>query len=137
VVVTSVLLMLVGLAIFGSNIVLSDYGTTGPAVSEMIYAPVPWALLGAMVAGAAVGVVSLTRRRSPGRIALVTVEVALAGAVAFLFLGFTRLPEHHLTVSVGDPFPSYSLSDQDGVTRGVQEGAMRKRALYIFYRGDW
>jgi hypothetical protein len=125
------------LGVFVANVVLSGYGMAGPGVAQILYAPVPWWILAAMAGGSVLGVISLFGHRSPARLVAVAAEILVAGFLSFLLVAFTNLPSHELSVSVGDVFPSYSLHDQDGVLRHGGAGATRKRALYIFYRGDW
>jgi len=133
----SLLMVFAALGVFAANVLLSGYGMVGPGVGQILYAPIPWWLLAALTAGAALGMGSLFRRRGPVRVLVVAAEVGVAAFLGFLLLSFTELPAHDLAVSVGDRFPSYSLEDQDGNSREYRAGAARKRALYVFYRGDW
>ncbi len=104
---------------------------------QMIHARIPWLLLGSLGLGSALGIASLLRTRATYRYAVVGTEVLLSGLIAWYFVGFSFLPPHALAVDVGDPFPSYSLPDQDGQIHRVEASSPRPPALYIFYRGDW
>ena len=133
----SLVLVLGAFAVFMGTAAMSEQGQLGPGFQQMIHARVPWLLLGAAVGGAALGVVSLVRARRWYKWAIVPVEIALAGLLTFYMLDMSWLPEHQLALSVGDPFPAYSLVDHDGNPRAMNEGGPRSRALYVFYRGDW
>jgi hypothetical protein len=133
----SLVLVLGAVGVFIGNVTLSEQGQLGPGFQQMIHARVPWLLLAAAVGGAALGVVSLVRARRWYKWAIVPVEIVLAGFLSWYMLDISWLPEHRLALSVGDPFPAYSLVDHDGNPRAMNEGGPRGRALYVFYRGDW
>lgn len=130
------------LLVFGAvGVVVLNVDLTGPELQfgyqQMIHARIPWLLLGALGAGASLGVVSLVRKRAWYKYPIVGVELLVFGLLAFYFGSLSFLPEHALAVDVGDPFPSYSLPDHTGELRTALAGEERTPALYIFYRGDW
>ncbi len=138
------------LLVFGSFALLvaaagaDDPGASLVPVSWLIHARVPYALFAVLGTGVALGVASALRRPRRLVYSIVTLEVLAAGLLVYYFAGMSFLPPHSLSVAVGDPFPSYSLLDQDRTPRVYEaatvEGSgtpVRKRALYIFYRGDW
>ena len=135
--IASAVLLLGAIGVFVSNIVVSAQGQLGPVFEQMIHARIPWLLLAAAVGGAGLGVASLVQSRRWYKWGVVPVEVGLAGLLTFYFLSMSFLPEHRLALSIGDPFPSYSLVDQEGVLRAVEPAKTGRAALYVFYRGDW
>lgn len=104
---------------------------------QLIHARTPWLLLGALFGGCALGFVAVVRRPSRYRVPVVAVEVAFAALVSWFVLFGTELPRHELSVAVGDPFPAYSLLDQEGRRADFSPATADGPALYIFYRGDW
>lgn len=133
----SVVLVFGAMGVFIGNVMISQQGQLGPGFEQMIHARIPWLLVAALLVGAALGIWSLVRARRWYKWVLVPVEVFFAGLLTFYFTSFSFLPDHRLALSVGDPFPSYSLVDQDGKSHSVQASTARRPALYIFYRGDW
>ena len=133
----SIVLVFGALGVFAGNAVLSDEGELGFGFQQMILARLPWGLLVPALAGSALGVWSLVRRQRWYMWGIVPIEVGLAGLLTWYITSFSFLPEHRLAVSVGDAFPPYSLLDQDGKLHTIESGSRRRRALYIFYRGDW
>lgn len=101
---------------------------------QMIHARIPWLVLGALAAGCGLGIASIARRRRWYKYPIVGVEVLLAALLSVYFVRLSWLPPHALAVEPGDPFPAYSLLDQD---RRVHSGPSGGPTLYIFYRGDW
>ncbi len=135
--IASALLIFGVFGLFIADISMSDRGQLGPLFEQMIHARLPWLFLLALWGGAALALGSLLRRRAWHRYTLVAVELGFAGLLSFYFLGISMLPAHALGVGVGQPFPSYSLPDSDGVTHSAQVSSVREPALYVFYRGDW
>ncbi len=133
----SILLVFGALAVFVGNMSVSEQGQLGFGFEQMIHARVPWLLLAPPFIGAALGIFSLVRARRWYKWALVPVEVFFAGLFTWYLTSFSFLPEHQLALAVGDPFPAYSLVDQDGSVHAVESRTDRKPALYVFYRGDW
>ncbi len=133
----SVVLVFGAVGLFVGNMSVSEQGSLGPAYEQMIHARIPWLLLGAALVGAALGVVSLVRRRRGYKWVIVPVELFFAGLLTFYFTSYGFLPEHALALEVGDPFPAYTLIDQDGNERTSPASNGRRSALYVFYRGDW
>ncbi len=133
----SIVLVFGVVGIFIGNGAVSERGELGLGFEHMIHARIPWLLVIPVLAGAALGVWSLVRGRRWYKWAIVPVEVFLAGLLTWYFTSFSFLPEHHLALSVGDAFPSYSLVDQDARRHSVVSETPRRPALYIFYRGDW
>ena len=123
--------------VFIGNIALSNQGQLGFGFEQMIHARIPWLLVGSLAIGSALGIWSLARARRWYKWVIVPVEVLFAGLLVFYFTSASFLPQHELALSVGDPFPSYSLADQDGKLHTVGASTDRRAALYIFYRGDW
>ena len=134
---SSVLLVAATVAVFVVNVVLSGRGVLAPGYGQMIHAEFPVLLLLPAIFGLGLGIVAFARRRSWLRVGIVAVETTVVAFLLFLFGAMTALPSHRLTVSVGDPFPAYSLVDQDGVAHTFAAGTPRAAALYVFYRGDW
>jgi hypothetical protein len=133
----SVVLVLGPLAVFVGNVIGSQQGELGFGFEQMIHARIPWLLVAPALVGAALGIFSLVRARRWYTWGIVPVEIFLAGLMTWYFTSFSFLPEHQLALSVGDPFPPYSLVDQDGNVHAVESAADRRPMLYIFYRGDW
>ena len=104
---------------------------------QMIHARIPWILLGLLWTGCALGIASWLRKRARYKVALLALELPLVALVSWYFLSYTFLPPHELAVRVGDPFPAYTLLDQDGELRNFEPSTTTEPALYIFYRGDW
>jgi len=119
--------------------VLGAQGSSPTALGteQLIYARIPWLALGALALGCGLGVWALLRRRRWYAWGVVGLELVLSGLLGFYFLSVSFLPEHGLAVAVGDSFPRYALADQDGQLRSNEGAAPQRRALYIFYRGDW
>jgi hypothetical protein len=132
----SALLVLGTLGVIAANLSMPG-AELRPGYQQMIHARVPWVLLGLLWAGTALGIAAVVRRRALPRIALLGLEIPLVGLASWYFLGYSFLPPHALRVEVGEPFPSYSLVDQDGRLQRLDAGTPREPALYIFYRGDW
>jgi hypothetical protein len=103
----------------------------------LVGGPVPWALMGLLWGGVALGVASLFRGRRLPKIPVVLLEIAAVAGVTWYVAVGSALPAHELSVDVGDPFPAYALSDQDGGLHRVAALEKRPPALYIFYRGHW
>jgi len=133
----SVVLVFGVVGVFIGNAALSNQGQLGPGFEQMIHARIPWLLLASLGIGSALGIWSLMRARRWYKWAIVSVELLFAGLLTFYFASSSFLPQHQLALSVGDPFPSYSLVDQDGEVHTVAASTDRPAALYIFYRGDW
>ncbi len=133
----SILLVFGAVAVFVGNISASEQGELGFGFEQMIHARIPWLLLAPPLVGAALGIFSLVRARRWYKWAIVPVEVFFAVYFIWYFTSISFLPEHQLALDVGDPFPAYSLVDQDGAVHAVESGIERKPALYVFYRGDW
>lgn len=131
----SLVFVLGALGVLLSNGSVSDELRFG--YQQMIHARIPWILLGSLGIGSALGVASLLRRRATYRFAVVGAEVLLSGLIVWYFVALSFLPPHALALEVGDPFPAYSLPDQDGQIHRVEASTPRPPALYIFYRGDW
>jgi hypothetical protein len=133
----SMLLVFGAVAVFVGNMMVSEQGALGFGYEQMLHARTPWLLLMALLGGAGLGVASLVRSRRWYKWGIVPIEVLFAGLLTFYFTSMSFLPEHRLTLSVGDPFPAYALSDQDGNLHRSASNGPRAPALYIFYRGDW
>lgn len=133
----SIILVFGAVGVFIGNIALSNQGQLGLGFEQMIHARVPWLLVSSLAIGSALGIWSLVRARRWYKWVIVPVEVLFAGFLIFYFTGASFLPQHELALSPGDPFPSYSLTDQDGRLHTVEVSTDRRPALYIFYRGDW
>ena len=104
---------------------------------QIIHARIPWILIGLVWAGCALGIASWLRKRARYKVALLALEVPLVALVSWYFLSYSFLPPHDLAVRVGDPFPAYTLVDEDGELWQADPSTPREPALYIFYRGDW
>lgn len=135
--VLSIVLVFGAVGVFIGNLVLSNQGQLGFGFEQMIHARIPWLLLGSLGIGSVLGIWSLVRERRWYKWAIVPVEVLLAGLLTFYFTTASFLPQHGLALSAGDPFPAYSLIDQDGTPHTIEASTDRDPALYIFYRGDW
>lgn len=122
-----------------------DPTTASLPVSWLIHERTPVALLALLAVGVVLGLASLWQAPRWFKFPVVALEAAAAGLLTFYFLSGSFLPERTMEIAVGDPFPSYSLPNEDGrLLRYVSAGAdalgrpfAGKRALYIFYRGDW
>ena len=127
--------------VFGAvAVVVLNVGTTEAlrlGHEQMIHARTPWLVLGALGVGCALGLGSIVQKRAWHKVPVVGLELALTGLLTWYFASFSFLPPHELQVGVGDPFPAYSLPDQDGRVHAVEASAPRGPTLYIFYRGDW
>jgi hypothetical protein len=133
----SIMLVFGAVGVFIGTVALSNQGQLGFGFEQMIHARIPWLLLGSLGIGAALGIWSLVKARRWYKWVTVPVELFLAGLLTFYFTSASFLPRHELALSVGDPFPSYSLVDQGGKAHTVKASTDRSPALYIFYRGDW
>ena len=103
---------------------------------QLIHARIPWLMLGLLWGGLAMGIVAIARRRSVTRWLVVGAELLVVAAISAYVAG-SFPPPHTLALDVGDRFPAYTLTDQDGKLRSFEPGKARAPALYIFYRGDW
>ncbi len=133
----SIILILGVVGVFVGTTVLSNQGELGFGFEQMIHARIPWLLLSSLGIGAGLGIWSLVKARRWYKWVVVPVELVLAGLLTFYFTSASFLPPHELAISVGDPFPPYSLLDQDGSAHRAPASTDRSPALYIFYRGDW
>ena len=128
--------------VFGTvAVTFVQMGSTGDELrfgyEQMIHARIPWLFLAFLGVGCGLGIASVVRRRAWYKYPVVGVELMLSGLLAWYFASYSFLPPHELGVGVGDPFPTYSLPDQDGQVHTVEATVPRSPALYIFYRGDW
>ena len=98
---------------------------------------VPWAVLAALWGGVALGAASLFRGRRLPRLGVLALEIVPVAYVSWYVILGSTLPAHELAVRVGDPFPAYSLTDQDGGAHRHAVHEKRPPALYVFYRGHW
>jgi hypothetical protein len=133
----SIVLVFGTVAVFVGNVAVSQQGELGFGFQQLIHARIPWLLVVPPLVGAALGVWSLVRARRWYKWVIVPVEVFFAALLTWYFTSFSFLPEHHLALSVGDAFPSYSLVDQDRQRHTVEAATDRRPALYVFYRGHW
>jgi hypothetical protein len=134
--ITSLLVVLGTLAVLVLNLE-TDTAELRFGYEQMIHARIPWLIFGALGAGCALGLVSIARRRAWYKYPVVGAELLLSGLVVWYVLGLSFVPAHELRVGPGDPFPAYSLPDQDGRLHSVEVSVPRPPALYVFYRGDW
>ncbi len=104
---------------------------------QLIHARVPWAILGSVWVGLALGIAAMIRKRSVLRWIAFVPLVAVASLASGYLMELSYLPESTLRVAVGDPFPGFDLPDQDEVVHSRVISAPRPPELYIFYRGDW
>jgi hypothetical protein len=104
---------------------------------QFIHARIPWIVLGLLWAGASLGLASLARKRRLRSWLIVGLQAPVVAFLSFYFLQASFLPDHGVALKLGDSFPGYALSDQDGTLLRVDAGAPREPALYIFYRGNW
>ena len=131
------------LLVFGTvGVILLNLASQAPDLQlgfrQMIHARVPWLLLGLLWTGGALGVAALARRFAVYKLGLLLLELPLLALASWYFLVGSYLPAHDaLAVSVGEPFPGYSLPDQDGELRHFDPASARAPALYVFYRRDW
>ncbi len=133
----SIALVFGAVGVFVGNIVASEQGQLALGYQQMIHARIPWLLILSAVGGAGVGIFSLVRARRWYKWGIVPVEIFFAALLTWNFASVSFLPEHRLALRVGDPFPAYSLVDQDGKLQTSQAAAPGRPALYVFYRGDW
>ncbi len=103
----------------------------------IIQGRVPWLLLGALWGGVALGAASLLRGRKLPKLGVLALEIVPVAYLTWYVLVGSAFPAHALSVEVGDPFPGYTLEDQDGAVHAVAARGPRPPALYIFYRGHW
>jgi hypothetical protein len=132
----SMLLVFGTLASIGVNLG-SESPELGLGAGLLIRGRVPWILLAVLWGGVALGVASLFRSRSVAKLGVLLLELAPVGFVSWYAILGSVLPAHALAIEVGDPFPAYSLRDQDEALH--ERAALEKRppALYVFYRGHW
>jgi hypothetical protein len=131
------LLLVFGTAGLFVSIVFSGGPGLPAGTRILLHSPMPWPFVLALAAGGLLGILALWRRPSIGKGAVVAIELLAVAAGLRFFLGMNALPEHELSVRVGDPFPSYALQDQDGRLHSGPADASDKAKLFIFYRGDW
>ena len=104
---------------------------------QLIHARIPWLLLGLLWTGSGLTLYSLITKHRWSKYLAVVPALAVTGLLSWYFLGVSWLPDYEAKYTVGAPFPSYSLPDQNGDTHTVLASTPRRPALYIFYRGDW
>lgn len=107
---------------------------------QLIHARIPWWVLAFLWVGGALGIIALVRGRRWYHYPIVLAQCLLVLLFTSYFVQatqFTQLPASALRVKVGDPFPTYTLPDQDGMLHSQTSGMPRERALYVFYRGHW
>ncbi len=137
------MLLIASLAfVFGTLAVLAlnmetTTGTLHFGYEQMIHARIPWLVLASLGVGCVLGIASIVRGRAWYKYPVVGVEILLSGLLTWYFVGLSFLPPYELQVRIGDPFPAYSLPDQNGRVHAVGASVPRPPALYIFYRGDW
>lgn len=134
--IASLALVLGTVAVVLSNM-LAASGELRFGWEQMIHARIPWLLLSALALGSALGIASIVRRRAWYKYPVVGVELLLSGLLTWYFVSLSFLPPHELRIDSGEPFPAYTLRDQDGRLHVVAAGESRRPALYVFYRGDW
>ena len=132
----SIVLVAGTLALVGVSIT-SETPELHLGAGHIISGRVPWLLLGLLWGGVGLGVASLFRGRKLPKIGVLLLQIPAVGYVTWYVLFGSALPAHTLAVEVGDPFPAYSLVDQDGALREAAAREKRRPALYIFYRGGW
>jgi len=132
----SLLLVFGTLALIGVNLT-SESPDLHLGASLVIRGRIPWILLAALWGGVALGVASLSRGRKLPKLGALLLEIPPVAFASWYVLVGSTLPAHALAVEVGDPFPAYTLEDQDGVLHQLAALEKRPPALYIFYRGHW
>ena len=132
----SILLVFGTLALIGVNLT-SESPDLHLGASLVIRGRIPWILLAALWGGVALGVASLSRGRKLPKLGVLLLEIPPVAFASWYVLVGSTLPAHALAVEVGDPFPAYTLEDQDGVPHQLAALEKRPPALYIFYRGHW
>jgi hypothetical protein len=136
------MILLSALLVFGTTAVIlggmsAQDGRLPFGYEQLIHARIPWILLGLLWTGTALGVAAVMRRRGLLNATVLFLELPLVALASWYFLAFSTLPAHELAIGVGDPFPPYSLVDQDGALHEFDGATPHDPTLYIFYRGDW
>jgi hypothetical protein len=108
-----------------------------PAHTLWIHARVPWPILGLLWAGGALTLASVARKPRGWAWVALGLQAPAVAFLSFYFLQASFLPDHSVALEVGENFPGYALSDQDGLLQQIDAGSPRQPALYVFYRGDW
>ncbi len=132
----SILVVAGTLALVGVNLSSESPDLTLGA-GLLIEGRVPWLLLAVLWGGVALGGASLFRGRKLPKVAVLVLEVVPVAYVSWYVLLGSTLPVHALSVRVGEAFPAYALTDQDGGARQLAVLQKRPPALYVFYRGHW
>jgi hypothetical protein len=132
----SMLLVFGTLALIVVNLA-SEAPALGLGAGLLIRGRIPWLLLAALWGGVALGVASLFRGRKLPKLGVLLLEIATVAFVSWYVIVGSVLPAHALAIKVGDPFPAYTLQDQDETLHEVAALEKRPPALYIFYRGHW
>jgi hypothetical protein len=92
--------------------------------------------VGMLVAGIALGLVTVWEARQRWAVVLVAAEGLLTALfVAMLWMGFA-LPAAH-AVPTGRQAPDFSLPDHRGATVSLAQYRGRGPVLLVFYRGHW
>lgn len=132
----SLLLVSGALALIGVNLT-SESPDLQLGAGLIIRGRIPWPLLLLLWGGVALGVVALFRDRVLTKLGVLLLEIVPVAFVSWYVLVGSVLPAHTLAVEVGDPFPAYTLVDQDDALHQLAALEKRAPALYIFYRGHW
>jgi len=132
----SLLLVSGALTLIGVNLT-SESPDLQLGAGLIIRGRIPWPLLLLLWGGVALGVVSLFRDRVLTKLGVLLLEIVPVAYVSWYVLVGSVLPAHTLAVEVGDPFPAYTLVDQDDALHQLAALEKRTPALYIFYRGHW
>lgn len=119
------------------SIVFSSGSELPAGARILLHSATPWPLVIALAAGGLLGVLALWRRPSIAKGAVVAIELLAVAVGLRFFFGMSVLPDHELSVGVGDSFPTYALQDQDGRLHSGPADGSNKAKLFIFYRGDW
>lgn len=136
-VLASILLAAAAVYAFAGNIFAENPADMPFGQAQIIYADVPWGILGVLAVAALIAVATAVKKRSFVAGAVGVVHTGLLGYLTFILLTAGALPEHALARSVGDPFPGFDLVSDSGARVSASEGSAKAPALYVFYRGDW
>lgn len=96
----------------------------------------PWYLPAAALAGVALVVASLWKRRTVWR-ALALVAVVLLAGFELLVLNELRLPPYAGPIAVGRPFPAFEARRPDGTPFTEDDLVGDRHQAIVFFRGRW
>ncbi len=97
---------------------------------------IPWYMPVLGLIGAFLGVLSLSEKRTVGRVFALLAVVLLTGA-EFAFLYAVRLPPYTGPIAKGRPFPAFNTTLADGRQFTQRDLISDQSSVLVFFRGRW